>query len=46
MDGLTAVPMISDRSYEKLRKGIILEQNLKLNSDFAIHPKLSFVHEL
>jgi len=46
MDGLTAVPMISDKSYEKLRKGIILDQNLKLNSDFAIHPKLSFVHEL
>jgi uncharacterized protein (DUF1501 family) len=46
MDGMTAVPLTSDTSYEKLRKGIVLSNNLKLDSDFALHPKLSFVHEL
>ena len=46
MDGLTAVPVISDPSLNKLRKNIIIEEVLKLNSDFALHPKLQTFHEL
>ena len=46
MDGLTAVPVISDPSLNKLRKNIIIEDVLKLNSDFALHPKLQTFHEL
>ena len=46
MDGLTAVPIISDPSLNKLRKNIIIEDILKLNTDFALHPKLQTFHEL
>ena len=46
MDGLTAVPVISDPSLNKLRKNIIIEDVLKLNTDFALHPKLQTFHEL
>ena len=46
MDGLTAVPIISDPSLNKLRKNIIIEDVLKLNTDFALHPKLQTFHEL
>ena len=40
MDGLCAVPVISDKSFEKIRKGILIENPMKLDSDFALHPKL------
>ena len=46
MDGLTAVPVIGDKRLKKLRKQLILENTLKLNSDFALHPKLKTFHEL
>ena len=46
MDGLTAVPIISDPSLNKLRKNIIIEDVLKLNTDFALHPKLQTFNEL
>ena len=46
MDGLTAVPVISDPSLNKLRKNIIIEDVLKLNTDFALHPKLQTFHVL
>jgi len=46
MDGLTAVPVIGDKRLKKLRKQLILENTLKLNSDFALHPKLKIFHEL
>ncbi len=46
MDGLTAVPVIGDKRLKKLRKQLILENTLKLNSDFALHPKLEFFHKL
>ena len=46
MDGLTAVPIISDPSLNKLRKNIIIKDVLKLNADFALHPKLQTFHEL
>ncbi len=46
MDGLTAVPVIGDKNLKKMRKKLILEETLKLNSDFALHPKLHTFHNL
>ena len=46
MDGLTAVPVIGDKNLKKKRKKLILEETLKLNSDFALHPKLNTFHDL
>ena len=40
MDGLCAVPVIGDKNFEKRRKNILIENTIKLNSDFALHPKL------
>ena len=44
MDGLCAVPIIGDKNFEKRRKDLILDETIKLNSDFALHPKLSLIH--
>lgn len=46
MDGLTAVPVIGDKNLKKKRKSLLLEKTLKLNSDFALHPKLNIFHNL
>lgn len=46
MDGLTAVPVIGDKNLKKKRKSLLLEETLKLNSDFALHPKLKIFHNL
>ena len=46
MDGLTAVPVIGDKNLIKLRKKLIVEGTHKLNSDFALHPKLNTFYEL
>ena len=40
MDGLCAVPVIGDKNFEKKRKKILIENTIKLNSDFALHPRL------
>ena len=40
MDGLCAVPVIGDKNFEKKRKSILIENAIKLNSDFALHPRL------
>ena len=40
MDGLCAVPIIGDKDFEKKRRSILIENTIKLNSDFALHPKL------
>jgi len=40
MDGLCAVPVIGDKNFEKRRKRILIENAIKLNSDFALHPRL------
>ncbi len=40
MDGLCAVPVIGDKSFEKIRRGILIENPMKLDADFALHPKL------
>ena len=40
MDGLCAVPIIGDKNFEKRRKSILIENTIKLNSDFALHPRL------
>ena len=44
MDGLCAVPVIGDKNFEKRRKSILIENAIKLNSDFALHPKLKAFH--
>ena len=46
MDGLSAVPVIGDKNLQKKRKKLILEETLKLDSDFALHPKLRVFHDL
>ena len=46
MDGLSAVPVIGDKNLQKKRKKLILEETLKLDSDFALHPKLHVFHNL
>ena len=46
MDGLSAVPVIGDKNLKKQRKKLILEETLKLDSDFALHPKLDIFHNL
>ena len=40
MDALCAVPVIGDKDFEKRRKQLILDDTIKLNSDFALHPIL------
>ena len=45
MDGLCAVPVIGDKRFEKKRKNILIENTIKLNSDFALHPRLKGFHE-
>ena len=45
MDGLCAVPIIGDKNFEKRRKNILIENTIKLNSDFALHPKLKAFNE-
>ena len=45
MDGLCAVPVIGDKNFEKRRKNILIENTIKLNSDFALHPKLKAFHQ-
>ena len=46
MDGLTAVPVIGDPKIKSYRSELLLDQKLKLNSDFGFHPKLSTLHNL
>ena len=46
MDGLCAVPIIGDKNFEKKRKDLILDETIKLNSDFALHPKLMNFYNL
>ena len=46
MDGLCAVPVIGDKDFEKRRKDLILDKTIKLNTDFALHPRLKNFHNL
>ena len=46
MDGLCAVPVIGDKEFEKKREQLILDETIKLNSDFSLHPVLESFHEL
>ena len=43
MDGLTAVP-VNDSLINRYRSDLILNNKLKLNSDFSLHPKLKTLH--
>ena len=46
MDALCAVPVIGDKNFEKRRKQLILDDTIKLNSDFSLHPVLDNFHDL
>lgn len=48
MDGLSVSPPIGDRAYQDLRGQIAIpaDQALKLDADFALHPKLTAIHAL
>ena len=48
MDGLSVSPPIGDAAYAGLRGQIAIpaDQALKLDADFALHPKLVAVHAL
>ena len=46
MDGLCAVPVIGDKNFEKRRQDLILDKIIKLNGDFALHPRLNNFHSL
>tara|TARA_Y100001936_G_C16083427_1_gene679704 strand:- start:508 stop:1662 length:1155 start_codon:yes stop_codon:yes gene_type:complete len=46
MDGLCAVPIIGDKNFQKRRKDLILDETIKINSDFSLHPKLKNFHNL
>ena len=41
MDGLCAIPIKSDKNFEKLRSKINLDKTLSLTSDFDLHPALN-----
>jgi uncharacterized protein (DUF1501 family) len=45
MDGLTAVP-VNDSLINRYRSDLILNNKLKINSDFSLHPKLKNFHSL
>ena len=40
MDGLCAIPIKSDKNFEKLRSKIKIDKTLSLTSDFDLHPAL------
>ena len=40
MDGLCAIPIKSDKNFEKLRNKINLDKTLSLTNDFDLHPAL------
>ena len=42
MDGLTAAPPFGDPNLSKMRKGLIPENYLKLNSFFGLHPSFQY----
>jgi uncharacterized protein (DUF1501 family) len=48
MDGLSVAPPIGDGAYEELRRDIAIPSSLalKLDGDFALHPKLTAIHAL
>ena len=46
MDGLCAVPVIGDKNFEKRRQDLILDKTIKLNTDFALHPRLKNFYNL
>ena len=46
MDALCAVPVVGDKNFEKKRKQLILDDTIKLNSDFSLHPILDNFHDL
>ena len=46
MDALCAVPVVGDKNFEKRRKQLILDDTIKLNSDFSLHPVLDNFHGL
>ena len=46
MDSLYAVPVIGDKDLEERRQDLILDNTIKLDTDFALHPKLNSFYRL
>jgi uncharacterized protein (DUF1501 family) len=46
MDGLSAAPPIGDPNYERARKGLIIQNPLKIDTTFALHPNLKNLHAM
>ena len=48
MDGLSVMPPVGDRNYAALRGAIAIpaDQALRIDSTFALHPKLATLHSL
>ncbi len=46
MDGLAAVPPIGDTSYAAIRPTIAVNNSLRLDGSFGLHPSLKHLHQL
>jgi uncharacterized protein (DUF1501 family) len=46
MDGLHLLPPIADPAYVRARGAIAVENGLRLDGSFGLHPKLGFAHQL
>ena len=46
MDGLTAVPPVGDTQYNIIRPQIAVQNSLRLNADFGLHPQLQAMHSM
>ena len=46
MDGLAAVPPIGDANYAAIRPTIAVQNSLRLDGSFGLHPSLKHLHQL
>lgn len=46
MDGLHLLPPYADPAYQHARGALAVQDGLKLDGSFALHPQLKFAHEL
>lgn len=46
MDGLSVAPPVGDPDYLALRRGLAVQDGLKLDGTFSLHPSLAAVHRL
>ncbi|WP_242112232.1 DUF1501 domain-containing protein [Luteimonas aquatica] len=46
MDGLHLLPPYADPAYRRARAALAVQDGLKLDGSFALHPRMAFAHEL